>query len=82
MRNILRYAVGGLGMKKAYAINGGPRKDGTTARILAAALEGAKEAGAETKMINLYDLDFSGCIGCAARCLRGKATINAFYGIS
>ena len=53
-------------MKKAYAINGGPRKDGTTARILAAALEGAKEAGAETKMINLYDLDFSGCIGCAA----------------
>lgn len=53
-------------MKKVLAINSDPRKTGETAALLQASLEGAKQAGAETRMIHLYDLNFSGCLGCAA----------------
>ena len=51
---------------KVIAINGSPRKDWNTAQMLEAALEGAREKGAETKMINLFDLNFTGCRSCFA----------------
>ena len=51
-------------MKKIFAINGSPRKNGSTAKLLKRALEGAESAGAETRLINLVDLDFSGCLSC------------------
>lgn len=52
-------------MKKVIAINGSPRKRGNTATILEKALEGAGEA-AETKLVHLYDLQYSGCRSCFA----------------
>lgn len=51
---------------KAIAINGSPRKKWNTATLLEHALEGAKGAGAETELVHLYDLAFSGCISCFA----------------
>ena len=53
-------------MKKIYAVNGSPRKSGNTAQLLQKALEGAASAGAEVKLIQLADLDFSGCRSCFA----------------
>ncbi|MBQ9789828.1 MAG: flavodoxin family protein [Lentisphaeria bacterium] len=53
-------------MKKIYAVNGSPRKNGNTAKILAEALKGAQSMGAETQLINLSDLNFSGCKSCFA----------------
>ena len=53
-------------MKKIYAVNGSPRKNGNTAQLLQKALEGAASAGAEIKLIQLADLNFSGCRSCFA----------------
>ena len=51
---------------KVIAINGGPRKHWNTATLLEEALRGAQSAGAETERIDLYDLDYKGCISCFA----------------
>lgn len=51
-------------MKKIFAINGSPRKNGNTAQLLQKALEGAASVGAETELIQLADLKFSGCRSC------------------
>ena len=49
---------------KVMAFNGSPRKKWNTATLLEKALEGALSQGAETKLINLYDLNYKGCISC------------------
>lgn len=55
-------------------INGSARKNGNSATMLKHALKGAKEAGAETKLVNLYTLNFKGCIGCVkCKLLGGKS---------
>ena len=36
-------------MKKIYAVNGSPRKNGNTAQLLQKALDGAASAGAEIR---------------------------------
>ncbi len=46
---------------KVIAINGSPRKKWNTAQLLNKALEGAKSQGAETELVNLYDLEYKGC---------------------
>ncbi len=46
------------------AINGSARKNWNTHILLNKALEGAESMGAQTELINLYDLDYKGCIGC------------------
>jgi multimeric flavodoxin WrbA len=51
---------------KVIAINGSPRKGWNTATLLNRALEGAASLGAETELINLYDLDYKGCMSCFA----------------
>ena len=51
-------------MKKVIAINGSPRRNGNTAELLQQALKGAQEAGGETELVNLYSLNFKGCISC------------------
>ncbi|GHV26506.1 flavodoxin family protein [Clostridia bacterium] len=51
---------------KIIAINGSPRKDWNTATLLKKALNGASSKGAETELINLYDLKFQGCVSCFA----------------
>ena len=53
-------------MKKIYAINGSPRKNGNTAALLQKALEGAESVGADVKLVQLADLDFCGCRSCFA----------------
>jgi multimeric flavodoxin WrbA len=56
---------------KIIAINGSPRKNSNTAVLLEHAMEGASLQGAETELINLYDLDYKGCISCFACKLKG-----------
>ena len=46
------------------AVNGSPRKKWNTANLLKNALEGAESQGAETELVNLYDLNFKGCTSC------------------
>lgn len=56
---------------KIIAINGSPRKNSNTAILLQHAMEGASFQGAETELINLYDLDYKGCTSCFACKLKG-----------
>ena len=50
---------------KVMAFNGSPRKkEWNTITLLEQALEGAASEGAETELVQLYDLSFSGCISC------------------
>ncbi len=53
-------------MKKIFAVNGSPRKNGNTAQLLQKALEGAASVDAEVKLIQLADLNFGGCRSCFA----------------
>ena len=47
---------------KAMIINGSPRKNWTTVKILESTMKGIEEAGCETELIHLYDYDFNGCM--------------------
>jgi len=58
-------------MTKVIAINGSPRKKWNTAMLLEKALEGAASRGADTELVHLYDLEFSGCTSCFACKLKG-----------
>lgn len=66
---------------KVIALNGSPRKAKNTAKVLKEVLEGAKTQGAEVELINLYDLNYKGCVSCFA-CKRiggqsyGKCAVN------
>lgn len=51
---------------KIIAVNGSARKNWNTHILLSKALEGAESVGAQTELVNLYDLDYKGCIGCLA----------------
>ena len=59
---------------KVIGINGSPRKKWNTATLVNKALEGAASQGAETEVINLYDLNYKGCISCfACKLKEGKS---------
>lgn len=51
---------------EVIAINGSPRKNANTATLCKKFLEGAASAGetVNTTLVNLYDLDYKGCISC------------------
>jgi len=49
---------------KVLAVNGSPRKKWNTATLLEKALDGARESGAETELVHLYDHAYKGCISC------------------
>ncbi len=51
---------------KAVFVNGSPRKKWNTAQMLESAMKGAQDAGAECELINLYDINFTGCKSCFA----------------
>ena len=51
---------------KALFINGGPRKNWTTVKMMEQTMKGATDSGAETELIHLYDYDFKGCMSCFA----------------
>lgn len=57
---------------KAIAINGSPRKGWNTEKLLKEALRGAESVGAETKLVQLYDLNYKGCKSCFG-CKRQEA---------
>ncbi len=59
-------------MKKLIAINGSPRRNWNTAELLKQAVHGAKDAGAEAEIINLYTLNFKGCTSCFACKLKNR----------
>ncbi len=68
-------------MVKALFINGSPRKNFNTAQLLQKAMEGAKDAGAEVEMVNLYDrnLNYKGCMSCfACKVKGGKKGVCSF----
>lgn len=68
---------------KIVAINGSPRKNWNTATVLEKYLEGAASAdsAAQTDLIHLYSLKYTGCISCF-QCKRlggpsyGKCVVN------
>ncbi len=52
-------------MKKIIAINGSPRHGWNTDLLVREAASGAGAQGAETEVIDLYDLEkFTGCVSC------------------
>ncbi len=61
-------------MTKALFINGSPRNNGNTAKLLKKAMEGAKDAGAEVEIVNLYarNLNYKGCMSCFACKVKGR----------
>ena len=60
---------------KVIGINGSPRKNWNTATLLNKALEGAREQGAATELLDLYDFKFKGCISCFG-CKRKGAKLD------
>ncbi len=59
---------------RVLAINGSPRKSGNSATMLKHAVKGAGDAGAETELIHLYELNYKGCRGCeSCKLLGGKS---------
>lgn len=59
---------------KIIAVNGSPRKKGNTAAVLEHFLNGARDAGADARLVHLYDLRFTGCRSCFACKLRDGAS--------
>ena len=59
---------------KALFVNGSPRKNWNTHKMLESALQGASDAGAECELVHLYDLSFKGCMSCFACKVKGNKT--------
>ncbi len=59
---------------KVLLLNGSPRKNWNTHKLLLEAERGAQEAGAETKLVHLYDLSFTDCKSCFACKLKNGKT--------
>lgn len=59
---------------KALFFNGSSRKNWTTVKMLESAIKGTADAGAETELIHLYDIDFKGCKSCLACKLKNAKT--------
>ena len=59
---------------KALFLNGSPRKNWNTHKMLESAMKGAAEAGAETELVHLYDSAFKGCVSCFACKVKGNMT--------
>jgi multimeric flavodoxin WrbA len=61
---------------KIIAVNGSPRKNWNTHILLNHALKGAQSIGAQTELVNLYDLDYKGCISCLACKVKGGNSVG------
>jgi len=51
-------------MKKIIALNGSPRREGSTAALVNEIFKAAREKGAETKSYNLNEINIKGCQSC------------------
>ncbi|MDR3309937.1 MAG: flavodoxin family protein [Oscillospiraceae bacterium] len=49
---------------RIIGLNGSPRAQWNTAQMVESALDGARDAGAQTKKYDLYKLTFKGCSSC------------------
>ena len=67
-------------MSKVIVLNGSPRKNFNTAKLLIEAQKGAESIGSEVEYFNLYDLNFKGCMSCFA-CQRKGSTTNCVCAI-
>ena len=61
---------------KIMVINGSPRKGWNTDILLHKFMEGAESAGAETELVNLYNLDFKGCRSCLTCKIKGGKSLG------
>ena len=59
---------------KALFVNGSPRKNWTTHKMLESAMKGAAEAGAEVEIAHVYESPFKGCVSCFACKLKNSKT--------
>ena len=59
---------------KALFVNGGPRKNWSTHKMLESAMKGATDAGAEAELVHLYDFAFKGCVSCFACKMKNSKT--------
>jgi multimeric flavodoxin WrbA len=51
---------------KFLAVNGSPRKNKNTGKLLEQIMSGAQSQGAEAELVHLRDLQYTGCISCFA----------------
>ncbi|MDR1429303.1 MAG: flavodoxin family protein, partial [Spirochaetaceae bacterium] len=63
-------------MALVIGINGSPRKGWNTHTLVKNALDGTAFQGAETELINLYDLSFQGCVSCFSCKKKGAAALG------
>ena len=58
----------------ALFVNGSPRKNWNTHKMLESAMKGASDSGADCEMIHLYDYSFRGCVSCLECKLKDNKT--------
>ena len=65
-----------LYMKKIMIVDGGPRRNMNTAKMLQKFAEGVKSAdkSVDVRTVRLYDLNYKGCVFCMVCKLKGKAS--------
>ena len=63
-------------MSRIIGINGSPRANWNSAKLLDSALHGAKDNGADVRRIDLYSLNYTGCRSCFACKLLGSPTFG------
>ena len=61
---------------RVLGIAGSPRRYGNSDRLLEAALDGAREAGAETRLLVAGEADLRPCQGCNACSLSGECVLR------
>ena len=59
-------------MKNILVLNGSPRKNGSTASLIKAFAEGAKESGNEVREAYIQGMEINACLGCDA-CMKTHA---------
>ena len=61
-------------MKRVLGVVGSPRKNGNTHLLVSAVLDGARERGADTKLVLLGGLSIEECDGCHSCWKKGKCS--------
>ena len=72
-------------MAKIVILNGSPRKNGKTASLVKAFVEGAESVGNEVKELYLQGMNIGGCLACEEsrrqKNLRGAFCVNCNTGV-
>lgn len=63
-------------MKKLVAFVASPRKNGNTATLVDEIIRGAQDAGTQTTVLNLYDVNIKPCQGCLVCRKTGNCTMQ------